>query len=643
MSSEVPRGLGLPPKQLGEAGDVDRHVRHHGGRRQSATRRITSNVSSFNRNRDHRIRRSVPYPEPQTPRTRSMARRAAEAEAEAESLAMGEQRVVSIPESAEHEHQHKRNAPSEEWKPSITIGDSLWLPGEDLSRIEIAERRITQCRAWLQYYGATADFPQLLEEAISERNNLDEKDENNTMPVSRLPSTHAEAIAQRLDVLRSAMEDSVFPPERANIGAAIAGYESGAIPVSDSYTLVWGGRIVDRCPDYDTFTRDRTVRLDRYFTQYGEGWLWFEPPLTGDGVGVPSPIVTAKRGTCSENLPAYRKAMANIGHYQTTQGFRRRKEKVTRRWPLFSGISGKRHDSKTTDPDPDGPRMLWKVLLDSGATLPCIFKADLVKLGIDVTRYARQSQVHIATANGKCWNPVYDLDVGLYAGEEKGLALTTSSEAHPPNMRSEPNMMGCTMLPVVVFDGACKTDKYPDSPPERLSGFFPFQHLYISSAPGNFRLWLGEDRHDVVGTAQMPAHMRTKAPEEEDGTYNRKSKADVALPDRPAWLERVLPLLGPPTRTMFEHVIEDGSGQVLREEDNGRRSYFFQAPGGTDLDNIHPDLRIPTGLQVCNVGPKTKLSQRGVGEDEKTLGRKQPKKRLGQRLASKVTIGSRGQ
>jgi hypothetical protein len=49
------------------------------------------------------------------------------------------------------------------------------------------------------------------------------------------------------------MERSTFLPERLNIEAAITGYDSGAIPCSNQYILIWAGAIVDSCPDYNRY------------------------------------------------------------------------------------------------------------------------------------------------------------------------------------------------------------------------------------------------------------------------------------------------------------------------------------------------------------------------------------------------------
>lgn len=67
------------------------------------------------------------------------------------------------------------------WKPSIVIGSPLWLEGEDLSAIQIADRKVAQTRLWADHYRVPY-FVQAHQEAIKERQNLDETSEENTKP-----------------------------------------------------------------------------------------------------------------------------------------------------------------------------------------------------------------------------------------------------------------------------------------------------------------------------------------------------------------------------------------------------------------------------------------------------------------------------
>ncbi|KAK4181077.1 hypothetical protein QBC36DRAFT_318970 [Triangularia setosa] len=49
------------------------------------------------------------------------------------------------------------------------------------------------------------------------------------------------------------------------------------------YTVIWTGRIVDRFPDCESFSNsNRATLLDRYASEYGPGWIWYEPSFSRD-------------------------------------------------------------------------------------------------------------------------------------------------------------------------------------------------------------------------------------------------------------------------------------------------------------------------------------------------------------------------
>jgi hypothetical protein len=77
------------------------------------------------------------------------------------------------------------------------------------------------------------------------------------------------AIAERLEVLQWALDQSKFEPEGENIRAAIAAYESGAIGFTQHFTLIYAGQVVDHAPTYGSFVNDRLERLDRYAAALG--------------------------------------------------------------------------------------------------------------------------------------------------------------------------------------------------------------------------------------------------------------------------------------------------------------------------------------------------------------------------------------
>ena len=72
----------------------------------------------------------------------------------------------------------------EGWSPSLVLGSSL---GVDLSAVELAERKVAQWNAILDYHKAhlpeaVGQVQEILNTAIEERNRLDDDDENNTKP-----------------------------------------------------------------------------------------------------------------------------------------------------------------------------------------------------------------------------------------------------------------------------------------------------------------------------------------------------------------------------------------------------------------------------------------------------------------------------
>ncbi|KAK3943718.1 hypothetical protein QBC46DRAFT_306881 [Diplogelasinospora grovesii] len=456
-----------------------------------------------------------------------------------------------------------------EWKPDVAIGSPLKLHGEDLSRIELADRKIAQRKLWVEFYGEIADFPEMLEEALRERQLLDERSEENTLPLSMLPSTNTSAVTERLDLLRSLLTSSEFPPERANIEAAIRGYESGTIPGTSPsyYTLIYAGQVVDTCPDYASFTDDRAARLDRYCSQHGPGWLWYEPPLVGPSSSSGSSnTILAKKGVCLQNRPNWRRSTENMGHYRIKLGFQRRKELVSRQqqqqqhpFPTTTTITITIRTMMMmmmgrSEPDPDGPRIIWDTLLDCGATLPCIYQADLPKLRIDPKKYAAQGARIIATAESTIKMKTYEMDVCVYG--------SSPSDNPPPELEM---LVGMT-VPVVVMAGRAGSDYDGDLAPDRLSGLLPFHLCYWSSAPGRFEMWMGEERRDVLGVGRFPGaaryrgswkdhhqqnENRSSCEKRENKGYNKEGENNM---DNNKWMD-----LGTPKRITFEHDLVDGS------------------------------------------------------------------------------------
>ncbi|KAK0657570.1 hypothetical protein B0T16DRAFT_453014 [Cercophora newfieldiana] len=546
----------------GQQAMLRRQPQGHNRRRSSVRTRHSHtvfNTTSFGGNRAHyQVPRGIfspvsPAARSPRPRTRSVSR----AESE-EQLRLGDNnQQPSLPVIPEAEA---------EWKPSIVLGSPLWLEGEDLSRIEIADRKIAQRRLWVEHYRGAADFPDLLEQAIQERNLLDPANEENTKPKSSLASTHTQAIAERVSILRTMLESSHFPPEIENVSAAIAGYTSGEIGCSNLYTLIWAGRIVDQCPDHSTFTEDRAARLDRYAALYGPGWLWYEPPLSG-----PSSI-TARKAICLENHPAWRHQTDNMGHYQIAMGFRRRKLAVSRSNSLPAGGAPskprRRPQKLPTEPDEDGPTVFWSVLLDTGATFPCLYEGDLQRLGIDLLTYAAQSARNIATADDAKIMRIYELHVTIASD------LTQNTDTIT---------LGTVAIPVVALPGSAPDDASdPACAPDRLSGIIPFHTCYVSSVPCNFKIWMGAERNSVLGAGRFPAK------KVDDGT---------STPARQRLLLETA-ALGTPTRVVFEHNLAD---VVLRDTDEGNQGNLLISSSDASVVYTVEDLKTPQGQEGLKV------------------------------------------
>jgi hypothetical protein len=80
-------------------------------------------------------------------------------------------------------------------------------------------------------------------------------------------------INKRLEELQWALETCKFEPEGNNIRAAMIGYQNGSIPYSESVTLIYASQIVDTASAYSEIIRNRSERLDLYFSRHGSCWL----------------------------------------------------------------------------------------------------------------------------------------------------------------------------------------------------------------------------------------------------------------------------------------------------------------------------------------------------------------------------------
>ena len=169
--------------------------------------------------------------------------------------------------------------------------------------------------------------------------------------------------------------------------------------------------------------------------------------------------------------------------------FRARKERVMRggnkRAKKKKEVTDKLQEFSNTQPDEDAQVVELSLLLDSGATLPCIKPQDVVLLGIDPKTYAAQTASELHLGEGTVKRAIYELDVGFRFGDEDWAFHT---------------------VPVIVLEG--------DS---RLSGMLPFNVFYLSSAPGTYRMWLGQKRRDVLGAGRLPGRMKAGGVHDAEG------------------------------------------------------------------------------------------------------------------------------
>jgi hypothetical protein len=390
-----------------------------------------------------------------------------------------------------------------------------------------------------------------------------------------------------------------FAPEADNIRAAIEGYETGLIPYSTKWTVIYAGRIVDTCNSYGDFTRDRIERLKTYSDKYGEGWMWYEWPLRGRepiramgftvleyhegspdaGTGVYTIPMGFRRLTelvkSNGNSESKSKRVAQDAgeedeggdedgesqdrdQYSKMRALLKLPKNLNKRRRLSPPIrlnrrQGKtRNSSQNTDikkfkEDVCGPKMFFNMILDSGANLPCIYRKDVELLGIDIHKYAAQSYCMLNTVTTSVKRRLFDLAVTISTPECRSLV----SETNPVWPTAPADIGG--IVPVVMMEEqppegdtgpinapyssgnlsrrqssrrsskadekqGCGSQLRADSksPPttgsgNRLSGILPFQTCYMSSAPGQHKIWLGEDRRDVLGANRMPGQLRYEA------------------------------------------------------------------------------------------------------------------------------------
>lgn len=371
-----------------------------------------------------------------------------------------------------------------------------------------------------------------------------------------------------METLNWALDTCECEAEEFNIRAALQGYASGEIEYSDNFTLIYAGHIVDVCPTYQSFCVDRSERLRRYAEKYGEGWLWSEPPLAG-----PANEVLAKKGLCLDRETS---SSFGIGHYAIHLNFMVDKRKVMsegrRSTREILGGTNLHSGSYANE-----VRAHLKTLLDSGATVPMLHANDLDQLKIDMKWYSAQGVVGTNTANGKTNNRYYEMYVSVCT--EDGTSIV--GQSNPVTWPSEPSALG-GFLPVIIAGSRRhgKQVKYTD----RLSGLLPFDASYVSSAPTMGRIWLGEDRRDVLGASRFPGHLR----------YDADKVLNIPYPQR---LDGIRVGTETPDAVVFAHHLKNSPGSQFIDTDRpGKRGTSEWAikrarhQGGTSLALVTEEI-----------------------------------------------------
>ncbi|KAI0890927.1 hypothetical protein F4806DRAFT_341598 [Annulohypoxylon nitens] len=414
---------------------------------------------------------------------------------------------------------------ADERKPweTLVIGCDL---GHNLSHIERKDREIEQYRYIVRYHeehspDEVAHKQRVLDGLIRERSEMEDNEENN-MPENQREEKNR--IGERLEVLNWALDTCQCKAEEVNIRAAIQGYQSGEIPYSDNFTLIYAGHIADVCPTYRSFCVDRKERLDRYYEQFGPGWLWHEPPLS-DGAD----NVFAKKSSCLERL--IQGGSYGIGCYPVYEIFALDRKNISR------------EDEETYDylpqdhRPPENPKSTahLKTLLDSGATFPVLPIADFKHLEVDLRWLSAQGVTKIITATETVIRRFFELHVSICTPEGQSLVGAGNDAVYPD---SERTLGG--LCPVIIDHTKSSKTHWSD----RLSGMAPFEFCYISSTPTAMEIWLGEDRRDVLGARRMPSLAR----------YDPQVDLEIDVPKYFDDLRRMAPT---PEEVIFKHYFLD--------------------------------------------------------------------------------------
>ncbi|KAI3399792.1 hypothetical protein diail_5588 [Diaporthe ilicicola] len=503
-----------------------------------------------------------------------------------------------------------------EWRPSLVIGSSSIDIGNPSVK-EVARRSLLQWEHIYQHHQRqTPGNFQLgvLDERRKEaRRDYEDicarADPEDDVPRNETRAFKQERVQSRVAVLRETLAQSTEPecePMRANISAAIKGYQEGTIECSSTYTLIFAGHIVDStCRTWAEFTIDRKDRLDRYFDQHGPGFLWWEPPLAIkrdslnakkalflDVTKYNTPDVQFRDDQCHFRVPmCFRKESAlacRMGEDETRQeipgqGIPQNPRALKRKWVRADDGESDAALLKRAKDEVAGaydPMSLPSSRTEMTAKGAILSKAEPEP--DPLPRSAASARVRAApTATGQthyfemlldsgCESPIlYHSDLVALGFTRLDMNAATVATIHGANGRTSRlkifELLGGVQLDE---DGLHDHDLFPtciiklDSrlkPPsgysgERLSGIFPFLAYYMCFAPGMDRLHMGDERRDILGMQRIPGGL----------------KYDPFLKPRLGELRETLLKkleVKNPTKIVFEHQKRSG-GRKLREEES---------------------------------------------------------------------------
>lgn len=538
-----------------------------------------------------------------------------------------------IVQSLNEEHQDP------EWTPRLALGS---IDVKRLGAKEAARRHLLQWNRILEYNAI--QNPGSLEMVTKHRDEAarvyegllaSERDED-CLPKNELPSYRNERIQARTALLRNTLLETPeegCEPMKANITAALKGYNTGAIGFSDHYTLIYAAQIVDTtCTTYSEFTTDRQGRLDRYFEEYGPGYLWWEPPLAQGRERVLAKKSTVLNLDREDELSFMNSAKVydDACYYKVPIGFRkddtlrhrmgrqRRRSLVAKEahpGPIAAGNRKRKtnemthQDSKKSKreelPAGDQSETLERQATPEASTssypashqLPATVESGGLEDNVpqDGTAHTYffdmlldsgaelpillHSDFELLGYSKQDMNAASVIELNAAAGQSStalcfelqiGLELYGSPDEswEEVSAYSEAHFFPSRVIKLAPTVDAPEHGAYSS---ERLSGMVPFLAYYMVSAPGNGRLCLGEKRAEVLGIDDLPAGLKY------DAANNARTASGV---ERQQQVDRIHKLGGEAQRirgVRFETDMENG--KKLIDEDT-------ISEGGNDIRSI---------------------------------------------------------